>query len=86
MKVIQLEEGRIYHLDDGTFVIADKGGYLEGSYATRESAELALKNASIDEYRFLGHLRDEINIKQNRSITVEDLKIALGERDETIPN
>lgn len=77
MKVIQLDEGCIYTTDEGAFVIADRGGWLEGSYETQEAAELALKHASKDKYKFLGMLRDEINIKQDRNITVEDLSKAL---------
>ncbi|MFV5443355.1 hypothetical protein [Acinetobacter oleivorans] len=77
MKVIQLKEGRIYPLEDGTFVISQNETWVVGVYATQEAAELALKNVCTDEYRFLGKLRDEININQDRSITVDDLKAAL---------
>lgn len=66
--------GGIVHKVDGGYVISDSGGWLAGVYDSIESAKLGIKNRSKDNWCFLENLRNKINIDENRSINIEDLK------------
>lgn len=72
-KEIKVRGGKIHPVND-SFVISDVGGWLAGSYDSIESATLGIKNRSKDNWSYLNILRDEINIKQGRNITIEDFK------------
>lgn len=70
---MKVRGGSVYSLGDG-FVVADHGGWLSGKYDSIESAKLALKNKSKDNWSYLDNLRDSINIREKRNITVSDFK------------
>ena len=72
-KEIKVRGGKIHPVNE-SFVISDGGGWLAGSYDSIESATLGIKNKSKDDWSYLETLRDEVNIKQCRDITVEDFK------------
>lgn len=73
MNNIKVRGGNIFNIKDG-FVVSDNGGWLSGKYDSIESAKLALKNKSKDNWCYLDSLRDSINIREKRNIKVSDFK------------
>ncbi|NEA21588.1 hypothetical protein [Actinomadura bangladeshensis] len=67
------EHGVAYLTDNGTYVIADQGGWVTGSYASEDAARLAV---SLDDEQLV-ELRDRINREAGRGITVADLRAVL---------
>ena len=67
----------IHTVIDG-YVISDEGGWLAGLYSDEKSARLAFKNRANNHYCFLESLNNDINIKQGRPITTEDIKKGLN--------
>lgn len=74
---IKIRGGKIHKLPD-CFVISDEGGWLDGSYDSIESATLAIKNKSKDNWSLLGKLAFSINNQKQRNITVNDIREALN--------
>ncbi|MFE9099880.1 hypothetical protein [Actinomadura geliboluensis] len=62
-----------YETDTGRYVIADDGGWVPGSYDSEEAARLAVSLS--DEQLVV--LRDAINVRAGRGITVADLSAVL---------
>ena len=65
--------GTIHNVGNG-FVISDNDGWLSGKYESIESAKLALKLKSKDNWSYLENLTKNINHSKDRNITVEDMK------------
>lgn len=66
--------GGVIHKVDSGFVISDVGGWLAGNYDSIDSAKLAIKNKSKNNWSYLGELQEKINVGLGRSITTEDFK------------
>lgn len=67
---------KVYPLDDGTFCVADKAGWLPGYYATREAAEMA---ATVPYDRLVAINDRACHFeRENNAITVEDLAAEAG--------
>ena len=65
--------GTIHNVGNG-FVVSDNDGWLSGKYDSIESAKLALKLKSKDNWSYLEKLTKQINCIENRSIVAEDMK------------
>lgn len=71
--VTRVRGGKIHQLED-SFVISDEGGWLDGSYDSVESATLAIKNKSKNDWFFLVDLSHRVNRQEGRLITVIDIQ------------
>ncbi|MRT14954.1 hypothetical protein GJV07_22000 [Enterobacteriaceae bacterium RIT711] len=66
---------KVYPVND-SFVIADEGGWLPGSYASREAANKAHEIKHLENWGILQRLQDEANERAGGvggDITLEDL-------------
>jgi len=61
-----------YQTDDGAWVVSAHQVWVPGSFETERAAKFTLRLTVDQQYA----LRDEINIKQDRLITWDDVKAA----------
>ncbi|MBQ0111517.1 MAG: hypothetical protein KBT03_00135 [Bacteroidales bacterium] len=71
--ITRVRGGKIHKID-ASFVISDEGGWLDGSYDSIESATLAIKNKSKNDWFFLVDLSRRVNRDEGRLITVIDIQ------------
>lgn len=73
-KETKVKGGKIREVDS-SYVIADEGGWLHGSYDSLESAKLAISRKTWFDWNYLVELSYKVNVVQCRDITLKDLEV-----------